>query len=136
MRVALDTNAYVALRRGDPGVLAILESAEYVGIPVVVIGELSAGFLIGDRPERNLRELEAFIAEAGVEVLDVGRLVAERYGALVKALRGRRRPIPTNDVWIAAAALCADARLLTADSHFSEVPGLVAIGWERSPSGI
>jgi len=130
LRLALDTNAYAALLRGDGSVLALLESADYLCIPAIVPGELSAGFPIGDRPERNLRELDAFIAEAGVEVLGIGRREAERYGALVKALRERGRPIPTNDIWIAAAALCADARLLTADPHFADVPGLVAIGWE------
>ncbi|MGA2547893.1 MAG: type II toxin-antitoxin system VapC family toxin [Rectinemataceae bacterium] len=129
MRLVLDTNAYVALMRGERGIADLLESADTIGIPTVVLGELFAGFLIGERAERNLRELDAFMADAGVEVLEIGRREAERYGALVKALRDIGRPIPTNDIWIAAAALCADARLLTADSHFSEVPGLVAIGW-------
>jgi len=130
VRLVLDTNAYVALKRGEGSLLALLEAAEYLAMPAVVVGELSAGFLMGDRAERNLRELDAFLSEAGVEVLPVGRREAERYGALVKALRERGRPIPTNDIWIAAAALCADARLLSADAHFSEVPGLVALGWE------
>lgn len=130
MRLVLDTNAYVALRRGEGRILELLESAEFLGIPAVVLGELSAGFLMGDRPERNLRGLDDFLAEAGVEVLALGRREAERYGALVKALRERGRPIPTNDLWIAAAALCADARLVTADAHFNEVPGLVAMGWD------
>ena len=129
MRLALDTNAYVALMRGDAEVLALLEGADYLCISAVVLGELSAGFLIGDRSERNLRELDAFIDEAGVEVLAIGRREAERYGALVKALRELGRPMPTNDIWIAAAALCADARLLSADARFSKVPGLVAMGW-------
>jgi predicted nucleic acid-binding protein len=129
VRLVLDTNAYVALMRGERGIADLLESADTIGIPTVVLGELFAGFLIGERAERNLRELDAFMADAGVEVLEIGRREAERYGALVKALRDIGRPIPTNDIWIAAAALCADARLLTADSHFSEVPGLVAIGW-------
>jgi tRNA(fMet)-specific endonuclease VapC len=129
IRLALDTNAYVALMRGDTDAIAQVEGADHLCISSVVLGELSAGFLIGDRADRNLRELDSFIAETGTEVLAIGRREAERYGALVKALRERGRPIPTNDIWIAAAALCADARLLTADSHFSEVPGLVAMGW-------
>jgi predicted nucleic acid-binding protein len=129
VRLVLDTNAYVALMRGERGIADLLESADAIGIPTVVLGELFAGFLIGERAERNLRELDAFMADAGIEVLEIGRREAERYGALVKALRDIGRPIPTNDIWIAATALCADARLLTADSHFSEVPGLVAIGW-------
>jgi len=130
MKLVLDTNAYVALRRDEGRIRELLESAESIGIPAVVLGELSAGFLSGDRAERNLRELDVFLSEAGVEVLPLGRREAERYGALIKALRDRGRPIPTNDVWVAATALCADARLVTADAHFVEVPGLVAIGWE------
>jgi predicted nucleic acid-binding protein len=129
VRLALDTNAYVALMRGERGIADLLESADFIGIPTVVLGELSAGFLLGDRAERNLRELDAFMADAGVEVLEIGRREAERYGALVKALRDIGRPIPTNDIWIAATAICADARLLSADAHFSKVPGLVAMGW-------
>jgi tRNA(fMet)-specific endonuclease VapC len=130
MRLVLDTNAYVALKRGDSALIALLESADWLGLPSVVIGELMAGFLMGDRAERDLRELDAFLSEAGIEVLAIGRNEAERYGALVKSLRERGRPIPTNDLWIAASALSADARLATDDAHFGEVPGLVTMGWK------
>jgi tRNA(fMet)-specific endonuclease VapC len=106
--------------------------ADFLGLPSTVLGELYAGFLIGDMAERNMRELDAFLAEAGVEILGMGRREAERYGALVKAMREIGRPIPTNDLWIAAYALCADARLLTSDTHFAAVPGLIAMGWLRT----
>lgn len=129
MRLVLDTNAYIALRKGDAAALATLESAAFLGLPAIVLGELYAGFLAGSRTERNIRELDDFLAAAGVEVLRLGRAEAERYGALVKALRERGTPIPTNDLWIAACALCANARIMTADRHFSLVPGLVAMGW-------
>jgi predicted nucleic acid-binding protein len=129
LRLVLDTNAYAALRRGAGSILDSLEMADFLGIPSVVLGELYAGFLIGDRADRNMRELDAFLAEAGVEVLGIGRREAERYGALVRAMRERGHPIPTNDLWIAACALCADARLLTSDTHFAAVPGLVAMSW-------
>lgn len=131
LRLVLDTNAYAAMRRGSVGILNTLEMADFLGLPSIVLGELYAGFLAGDKAERNMRELDAFLAEAGVETLGIGRREAERYGALVKALRERGRPIPTNDIWIAACALCADARLLTSDAHFAVVPGLIAMGWQE-----
>lgn len=130
LRLVLDTNAYAAMRRGAGGVLDSLEMADFLGLPSIVLGELYAGFLIGDRADRNIRELDAFLAEAGVEILGIGRREAERYGALVRAMRERGQPIPTNDLWIAACALCADARLLTSDTHFAAVPGLVAMSWQ------
>ena len=34
------------------------------------------------------------------------------------------RLIPTNDIWIAAAALETGARLVTYDAHFGKVQGL------------
>jgi hypothetical protein len=37
----------------------------------------------------------------------------------------QRRPIPRNDVWIAASALENGCRLLTLDAHFREIPVLV-----------
>ena len=129
LRLVLDTNAYAAMRRGSVGVLDSLEMADFLGLPSTVLGELYSSFLIGERAERNIHELDAFLAEAGVEILGIGRREAERYGALVKAMRERGRPIPTNDLWIAACTLCADARLLTSDTHFAAVPGLVAMGW-------
>jgi predicted nucleic acid-binding protein len=129
MRLVLDTNAYVALRKGETGLVSLLESADWLGLPSVVFGELVAGFLIGTRSERNLLDLDAFLSEAGVELMPIGRNVAERYGALVKALRERGKPIPTNDLWIASLTLCADARLVTANAHFTAVPGLVTMGW-------
>lgn len=127
MRLVLDTNAYSSLMKGDRRVCEILEAAEWLGIPSIVIGELTAGFLAGSKAVWNLTLLDSFIKEAGVEVLTLGRREAERYGALVKALRERGTPIPSNDLWIAAQTLVAEARLLSSDRHFDLVPGLIRV---------
>jgi tRNA(fMet)-specific endonuclease VapC len=127
MRLVLDTSAYSALMKGHERVRKILEAGEWLGLPSIVIGELTAGFLAGSRAVRNLSLLDSFIEEAGIEVLTLGRREAERYGAVVKALRERGTPIPTNDIWIAAQALVADARILSRDRHFDLVPGLIRI---------
>jgi tRNA(fMet)-specific endonuclease VapC len=125
MRLVLDTNAYSALMKGDARVREIMEASEWLGLPSIVVGELTAGFLAGGKAASNLSLLDSFIEEAGIEVLAIGRREAERYGAVVKALRERGTPIPTNDVWIAAQTLVADARLLSRDRHFDLVPGLI-----------
>lgn len=39
-------------------------------------------------------------------------------------LRSRRRPIPVNDVWIAASTISAGAHLVSFDRHFENVNGL------------
>ena len=129
MRLVLDTNAYSALLSGHDTLRELLEGAQWLGLPVIVIGELTAGFLAGTRAAGNLALLETFIDEAGVEVLALGRLEAERYGTIVKALRERGTPIPTNDLWIAAQTLTANARLVSRDRRFDVVPGLVRMAF-------
>lgn len=124
MNVCLDTNAYTALKRGAASVTAILESAEEVLVPAIVLGELLAGFQTGSRAERNADELEEFLRRPGVLVVDVDRRVAERYGLLFKALKMIGRPVPTNDLWIAAVAVETGSRLLSDDSHFDQIPGV------------
>jgi Predicted nucleic acid-binding protein, contains PIN domain len=50
------------------------------------------------------------------------------YYATVFAQLGRKgRPIPTNDLWLAATAMEHGAVLLTHDKHFNEVDGLLVV---------
>jgi predicted nucleic acid-binding protein len=50
--------------------------------------------------------------------------VANVYAEIWQHLRRRGRLIPTNDIWIAAQAIEADAVLVTYDRHFLEVSHL------------
>ena len=74
----------------------------------------------GGTPKRR-----AFVDTPGTSVRNADEGVAERYGHLVKQLREQGTPIPTNDIWIAATALESGARLLTCDSHFTHVAGIM-----------
>ena len=127
MRVCLDTNAYSRLMRNQAGLQRCLEEAEIIHVPTTVLGELYAGFCLGSRYEDNCRDLEAFLELPGVQIATPSQDVAERYGYLVRDLRQQGTPIPTNDLWIAAAALETGARLVSYDAHFQHVPGLIVI---------
>jgi len=127
MRVCLDTNAYSRLMGGHAPLTQLLESVEEVLIPATVIGELHAGFELGSRREANRRQLEEFLALPGVETIAMTADIAERYGLLVGQLTRQGTPIPTNDIWIAAAVLETGARLVTYDSHFEKIPGLIVL---------
>lgn len=129
MRLTVDTNAYTAFCRDEAQVLQLMETADEILIPAVVIGELVSGFVQGSRKQENLDLLDAFLGQPGVILQPIARREADRFGLLIKALRQAGTPIPTNDIWIAAAALCADAAVLTRDSHFNHIPGLLAIGF-------
>ncbi len=124
MRILLDTNAYSAMRRGEAWAVARVQGAEEVLLSVVVVGELLYGFRNGSRFEQNLEKLENFLAQPAVELLPVTWVTADRFGRIATALRRKGRPIPTNDMWIAAHAMEAGADLVSADLHFAEIDGL------------
>ena len=124
MKVLLDTNAYSQLMRGDPHVSALVRQSEGVLMSMVVIGELLYGFRYGRRYAENRAQLEDFLAEPITCTLDVNLDTAGRFGTIAGALRRKGRPIPTNDIWIAAHAVQAGAELLSYDAHFEAVEGL------------
>ena len=127
MKVSLDANAYSMLRRGGRSLEQCLAEADEVYISAVVLGEIHAGFLMGTRHEENLAALDEFLSLPGTEVIPVTRSIAERYGVIVQQLKQQGTPIPTNDIWIAATALETGTRLVSYDSHFQHVPGLIVL---------
>lgn len=124
MRLMLDTNAYSALLKGHAGVAGYVRAAEQVVFSAVVAGELLFGFRNGSRYEENRQELEEFLANPYVSLLPVGLVTADRFGRVASALRRKGRPLPSNDVWIAAQAMESGAELLSFDGHFAEIDGL------------
>ncbi|MDE2980366.1 MAG: type II toxin-antitoxin system VapC family toxin [Gemmatimonadota bacterium] len=128
MRVLLDSSAYSQLMRGRDQVRRIVRDAEEVLLSTVVLGELLYGFRHGSRYERNARGLRAFIDNPFVSVVPVGATTADRYSRIAASLRAKGRPIPTNDVWIAAHAMETGADLVSADRHFEHVDGIVWVG--------
>ena len=122
MNVLLDTSAYSALRRGYQPVVDVLRRSETVAVSAVVLGELYSGFRAGNRWAENTAQLAQFLSKPSVRVLDVTEETALRYAEVDVYLRKKGRPIPRNDVWIAAVALEHGLQLLTLDVHFREIP--------------
>lgn len=127
MRLLLDTNVYSAMRRGNPVVTELIRRSERIVISVVVVGELMFGFRHGTRRRQNQRALDAFLALPEVQILPVTLVTADRYSRLFRVLRGKGRPIPTNDVWIAAHAMESGADLVSFDHHFEALDEIVWI---------
>lgn len=125
MKRLLDTNAYVALKRGHQGVVELVRDSSELVLSMIVGGELLFGFRNGNRFDRNAKELDELLASDRVSVLTVTRTTADRFGRIAAALRKAGTPIPSNDIWIAAHAFESSAELLTFDNHFASVPGLV-----------
>lgn len=123
--ILLDTNAYAAFKRNTPEAVEIIRRAPAVCISVTVLGELFAGFALGSRETTNRQELQQFLQSPRAKLLLVDDGTAERYALIYRLLRTKGKPIPTNDIWIAATALQHDLAVFTYDAHFHEVDGLV-----------
>ena len=124
MRALLDTNVYSQLVRGAPTLAQAVRGASELVFSMVVVGELLHGYRSGSRFEKNIAVLRRFLAQPFVELRDVTFETAEQYGRIQNELRKSGRPIPTNDVWIAAHAIETGAELWTLDDHFDQVAGL------------
>lgn len=125
--VALDTNVYSGFMRGEQAAVEHLRTAEEIRLPLIVLGELLAGFGAGSWAAKNREELARFMASSRVSVLNPDERTARHYAEIFVALRAAGKPIPTNDLWIAALARQHRLALLTFDAHFRAVPGLSVI---------
>jgi len=124
MKILLDTNAYSALMRGHDEVADRVRRTEQIVFSTVVAGELLLGFRLGARLKKNMAELDAFLENPHVSLVPVTLTTADRFARIAAALRAKARPIPTNDIWIAAHAMEAGAELLSFDAHFGAIDGL------------
>jgi tRNA(fMet)-specific endonuclease VapC len=121
----LDTSAYAFFKRGNKDALTAIQEATSILIPLPVLGELWGGFAVGSRNQENREELDTFLQSRRVKVVPIISDTAERYAFIYTYLRKAGRPIPTNDLWIAASAMEHSAILLTADQHFQHVPQIL-----------
>jgi tRNA(fMet)-specific endonuclease VapC len=125
VRLALDTNRYGDFFAGEAETVELLETADAICVPFVVVGELRAGFGSGKRAAENENRLRQFLAQDGVRVIYADDQTTYHYAAVYRQLRERGTPIPTNDMWIAALVLQHNLVLHARDRHFDHLPQLV-----------
>jgi predicted nucleic acid-binding protein len=129
-RIALDTSAYSAFKRGHREVVDHIRRAREILLPSVVLGELLGGFEAGSHSRRNRDELGLFLESPRVRPVPLGQATAERYALIYASLRRAGRPLPTNDLWIAASAMEHGAELVTLDRDFTHVAQILIALYE------
>ena len=123
----LDTNGLSAMADGDTSLEPLLQRATEIAVPVIVLGE----YRYGIRQSRHRTRYERWLAEvlASCRVLVVDEGTAGHYAEVRDELKRSGRPIPGNDLWIAALARQHALPLLSRDQHFDFVAGLKRVGW-------
>ena len=123
----LDTNALSAMADGDAKLDPVLRTAAEIAVPVIVLGE----YRYGIRQSRDRAQYERWLAK----MIPSGRLLvvdegtAAEYAEVRAELKRNGRPIPANDLWIAALARQHSLPLISRDAHFDFVPGLERVSW-------
>jgi predicted nucleic acid-binding protein len=122
LKLVLDTNIYSDYAEGLSDVVeTIIQYGQELFIPSIVIGELTYGFLKGNRQLYNERKLLQIIKGLQIEIISVNADVARKYGFIFLALQKKGTKIPINDVWIASCCMAVSGVLLTRDHHFEKV---------------
>lgn len=124
MNVILDTNAYSELLRGNKTVLEWLEKSETILMSVIVIAELLSGFKGGSKEKFNFEILNKFLTNPKIKIIDVTLQTANLFSELKNYLRIKGKPIPINDIWIAAHSYQYESILISYDKHFKEIPNI------------
>jgi len=122
VNVALDTNAYSEFMRGESTRVRVVRSARRLFLPLIVLGELRAGFAAGNRESDNSANLQRFLNSARVSVLLPDEQTTHHYAQIHLQLRQQGLAIPTNDLWIAALTIQHGLILCTSDAHFKHLP--------------
>ena len=124
--VLLDTSVVVAHFREDAS-LATRFKESVLYIPLIVLGELLYGAYLVSFQAKALRQTEEFLRICAVLVPNEES--AHHYGKINAQLHKAGKPIPQNDVRIAAVALEYNLPVATRDRHFEYVEGLSVLNW-------
>jgi len=125
--VILDTNALSAVADNDPAAVCVFRQAASIELPVIVLGEYRFAIAHSRRRTEYEKWLDALIA--ATRILPVERETSAHYAQIRAELKKAGKPIPSNDLWIAALSRQHRLTLMSQDRHFDAVPRLKRIGW-------
>ncbi len=126
-RYLLDTNIVIVSFRGESGVVDRIDDADEYFVSSTILGELFYGAFNSTNVNDNIGRIESFLAKSGL--LSCDAVTSQIYGEIKTELRREGRPIPDNDIWIAASAKQHSLTLVTRDVHFDDLDGLPVIRW-------
>ena len=123
----LDTNIIAALFKGEKNIADKMDEATDVCIPTIVMGELHYGAQYSTKVRSNTKNINRL--SVYYKILNATENTALIYGIIKANLRKKGKPIPENDIWIAAIAQENELTLVTRDKHFDEIEGLQIVCW-------
>ena len=120
--IIADTNIYIDIMKGRKAIAQKLQSFSEAFLTPIVLAELYFGAYRSANPQKHLSKISIAIRDS--KLLAINGATSELFVKIKLALFAKGKPIPENDIWIAASALQHDLPLFTSDKHFDEIEGL------------
>ena len=121
----IDTNVLIDCFQRGGGAADAISDYDRILVCPAVIGEFKSGIDTGTKRGRKAKErLDEFLDDPAVEIVPCTDETAEYYARIYRTLKENGTPLPTNDIWIASAALEHGATVISGDGHFSRIPML------------
>lgn len=127
IRYLLDTNIAIALLNGDEAIAQRVAALQTVHLSITIVGELLYGAEKSNRTQENRQRIQPLIDRLVTLLPDLE--TASHYAIIKNQLRQRGRPIPENDIWIAAIAKQHNLIVITRDSDFDAVEDIAIERW-------
>ena len=112
----VDTNVIIRFFKGQTELFSLFDDMENLYISSITVGELMYGAELSKKSDFNRENYFCFCKQMKVLYPDLE--IAKSYGKIKASLKEKGKPIPENDIWIAATCHAADLNLITADSDF------------------
>ena len=118
----LDTSVIIHVFKRHNTIASQLDEMSEVYVPVAVIGELFYGAYKSADAVKHITQLQSFLLNCKTLLPDA--MTADIYGNIKSVLVRKGKPIPENDIWIAATARQYNLPLFTTDNHFKEIDSI------------
>jgi len=123
----LDTNIAIGLLEGEQSIKDHVDEADLVFISSTILGELYFGAIKSSKKEQNFARIQRLMTD--ISVLECTVNTALEFAIIKLDLLQIGKPVPENDIWIAAIAKQHHLMLATRDKHFQVIAGLLYENW-------
>ena len=124
-----DTNVITKMLKDDSEATFLFKRTRFCYTSTVVAGELYYAAINSGKPDKNLQLFRNVLSS--MKVIPITNAVAYIFAEIKLSLKKKGKPIPENDIWIAATAKAYLLPLATFDNHFSEIPEIELIGIQK-----
>lgn len=127
MNYIFDTNIIIGFLKNDKSIVSKLKIEKNINTSVITIGEMFYGAKNSNNSIKNMEIYNDFFKYCNI--FGITRKTSEYYADIRFELKKIGKPIPENDIWIAAIAKENDMVIVTRDKHLKDIEFIATEEW-------